>query len=367
MAYNCKIIADSISPTGKRLTTFEVTFPRIVLAEAKTHRVFSGLDGNVETDFNNLGINDDKNLSRNSASSRAIPFIRQLQKVEKDPFIPERFPINNKGMQPTTYYTAENNLQKYRQCEYLWLAARDSAVESAALLAETYEEDGSPGLSVHKQIVNRLLEPFMWHTAIITATEFNNFFSQRCDENAQYEIKRIADLMYEAYHLADNVGAEFISCKQPELEICARKELKEGEWHLPYIYEDDWKIMRELTTFGNSCDPVIFTPINTPIHKEIILNQLKAISVARCARVSYLNQNGKRDLQSDLDLYFRFVEGNHWSPFEHVATPHLGHDLEKFNEGHSYNKKDKNFIGWKQFRSSFKNENVTEFRKETKE
>ena len=61
-----EIIADSLSPQGHRLTTFICVFPRIVLAEFNTHRM----------------------LSRNSASSRAIPFNKMLEMVKTNPFIP---------------------------------------------------------------------------------------------------------------------------------------------------------------------------------------------------------------------------------------------------------------------------------------
>src|SRR5688500_16020340 len=109
--YSAKIICDSISETGKRLTTFEITFPRIVLAEAKTHRVIRGMGGNIEEELwlDGLGINDDENLSRNSASSRAIPFRKQIDRIVENPYIPERFPLDGKGMQPGSYIDKESN------------------------------------------------------------------------------------------------------------------------------------------------------------------------------------------------------------------------------------------------------------------
>jgi hypothetical protein len=59
MTHSTKILADSISPDGVRLTTLEVVMPRIVLAEFNTHRM----------------------LSRNSASSRAIPIEKMIRMV----------------------------------------------------------------------------------------------------------------------------------------------------------------------------------------------------------------------------------------------------------------------------------------------
>src|ERR1044071_5604729 len=130
MSYSCKILLDSISETGKRLTTFEITFPRIVLAEFNTHRMFS----------------------RNSASSRAIPFQKQIDRIREDPFIPEKFPINDKGMQPNKY--VEKGSIEYDGARNQWIVCRNAAIHYAESL---YHKN-----LIHKQIVNRLLEPFMW-------------------------------------------------------------------------------------------------------------------------------------------------------------------------------------------------------------
>src|SRR3954452_24195130 len=77
MGFEAKVLADSVSPAGQRLTTLEATFPRFVLAEFNTHRVFS----------------------RNSASSRAIPVAKQLRRVLDDPYVPIEFGSNKPGMQ----------------------------------------------------------------------------------------------------------------------------------------------------------------------------------------------------------------------------------------------------------------------------
>src|SRR5689334_19347512 len=130
MSYSCKTLLDSVSETGKRLTTFEITFPRIVLAEFNTHRM----------------------LSRNSASSRAIPFSKMLERVENDPFIPEEFPVNTKGMQPQTSIT-EGPLFNYAKSA--WMMARDDAIKSARRFQKSVsgivlnKED----LTIHKQLV----------------------------------------------------------------------------------------------------------------------------------------------------------------------------------------------------------------------
>lgn len=245
MAYSAKILADSLSPSGVRLTTFEVTFPRIVLAEFNTHRVFS----------------------RNSASSRAIPVEKQLKKVNEDPFIPIYWGKNQKGMQ------ADQELSDVEQlvatCE--WIEARDKAVEATEKLL---------ALGVHKQITNRLLEPFMWHTVIVTATEWDNWRGLRCNKDAQPEIRRIADMMM-----------ELLDSNSPE-------RLAEDSWHLPLVND-----RKELVAEGYS------------------VTDLVKICIGRCTRVSYLTHDGKRDPKADIELCERLLKSGHMSPFEHAARP----------------------------------------------
>lgn len=262
--YSAKIVADSLAPSGKRLTTMEVCFPRIILAEFNTHRQFS----------------------RNSASSRAIPVEKMIQRVMDDPFIPERFPVNEKGMQASAFFEgADANSVKGA-----WLFARDKAVECAKNLL---------AFGVHKQIANRLLEPFLWHTVIVTATEWSNFFAQRCHPDAQPEIQAVAYMMQDL--LVKNEPA------------C----LQAGEYHLPLVQSDE----TDLTT-----------------------EQKIKLSVARCARVSYLTHEGKRDHEADYALFDRLCQGMHMSPLEHVA----------YAMGRPYSSG--NFIGWHQFRKDLANE-----------
>lgn len=143
---SAKILADSINPQGDRLTTMEIVFPRIVLAEFNTHRLFS----------------------RNSASSRAIPFNKMVKMVEENPFIPIAWQKDHKGMQGTDYILDEELIN---QCRLNWLGARDKAV--------VFAKDLNNNLEASKQLCNRLLEPFMYHKVIVTATEFSNFFNLR--------------------------------------------------------------------------------------------------------------------------------------------------------------------------------------------
>ncbi len=368
MSYSAKIICDSISETGKRLTTFEITFPRMVLAEFNTHRMFS----------------------RNSASSRAIPFKKQIQRIVDNPFIPERFPIDGSGMQPNSYVDKDHSLD-YNHASEAWMEARDAALDSACNLYSSlviknlfedwdWQNSDKPEPAIHKQIVNRLLEPFMWHTVICTATEFDNFFKLRTNGQAQYEIRRIADLMYEAYHAWDDIESEvMLSLKSPDFknwEAVKPKELKQGEWHLPFISGEDENLIIDYIESGKNKELYDdWYSGNTIDQREAILKCKKEVSVARCARVSYLTHDGKRDIEKDLELFEKLRTSGHWSPFEHVATPHFIDEkfvrittkiLEDYPELGipQTDLRSGNFIGWKQFRKEFQDENCTHFRKE---
>lgn len=269
-----KVIEDSISPDGVRLTTIEGKFRRFVLAEANTHRV----------------------ISKNSASSRAIPFEKQVAKIREDLAYPEVWATEQKGMQggPPLDETYEE------MARLVWEDAADEAIAYAKRLRDLFHVDdeinGGEPVKVHKSIVNRLLEPFMWHTVVFTATAWENFFSQRCHEDAQPEIRVFAEMAQQA------------------MDESKPKRLVEGEWHLPYIDSEDYEAARHLVGLGESMYPI-----------------LAKVSAARCARVSYLTHDGRRDIREDLDLYAKLTDRQkdaikahspiHWSPLEHVATP----------------------------------------------
>lgn len=285
MAYEAKIVLDSVNQAGDRLTTMEVTFPRIVLSEFNTHRMFS----------------------RNSASSRAIPVAKQLARIKDDPFIPVYWGKQQSGMQ------AEHELDEYGReiATEVWLKARDLAVDQATQLAY---------MGLHKQVTNRLLEPFMWHTVIVTATEWSNFFALRANADAQPEIRVIAEMMQDIYR--DSTPSLV------ELE----------QWHMPLIQpeEREWALANQ----------------------DVALR----VSAARCARVSYLTHDGKRDIEKDLELYDRLVSGGHMSPLEHVATPscfeyECGGGVEyeyKWTSGGFQG--NGNFRGWTQLRKTLAGE-----------
>lgn len=254
--YDCKILADSISAAGHRLTSFEVTAPRIVLAEINTHRM----------------------LSRNSASSRAIPVCKAIKMVEEDPFIPASFHKNQKGMQAE--FTLEED--QANMARHYWQGAMDAALDYA---------DGLERLEVHKGLANRILEPFKWHTIICTATDWANFFALRTHENAQAEIRTAALMMQEA------------------MEASTPQSVGDGAWHLPLVTEE------EIHEGYPEYDPQ--DPDNWIEH----WNYWKMVSVGRCARVSYLTHHGVRDPDADVELATKLMTNGHLSPFEHVARP----------------------------------------------
>lgn len=238
-----KIILDSISPAGHRLTTMEVVMHRFILAEFNTHRVFS----------------------RNSASSRAIPVKKRIAAIRESIAMPIEWGLNQPGMQAGP---ALDGLIA-DSAAAIWR----STAEVAIAAAEALEAFG-----IHKQVTNRLLEPFLWHTVIVSSTEWDNFFKQRCSPLAQPEIRIVAEEMRNA------------------LNESIPNRLEVNQWHTPYILPDEYDLP--------------------------LLDRIK-ISSARCARVSYLTHDGQRDHGMDLDLYRRLSEADppHWSPLEHVATP----------------------------------------------
>ena len=192
------VVADSIGDHSPRLTTMLLRYPRCIHAEFMTHRVFS----------------------RNAASSRAIPVKKLIQDVTDDPFVPLFWGANKPGMQageecnaPVIWENPQFSLETERMSrEQAWLEARDDAVQYARMFADA---------GYHKQIVNRLLEPFSHITVVVTATQWSNFFALRLHADAEPHIRRLADRMWEA-----------MAGSTPEV-------LMPGEWHLPFVSKDE--------------------------------------------------------------------------------------------------------------------------------
>ena len=249
MTITAKLIADSIADGCPRLTTLQLRFPRFILPEFLTHRVFS----------------------RNASSSRAIPVKRMIQDVIDDPAMPIHWGANKPGMQAGDELISG---------EDIWLGARDAAVEYASAMCI----DG-----YHKQIVNRILEPFTHANVLVTATDWDNFFALRDHPDAQPEIQALARAMRDAM-----AGSE------PE----DKSRWPTGfQWHTPYVCENDESWTYDMNDGG-------FIPL--------------AVSAARCASVSYKTVDGKpMTVDKALAIYDKLAgsEPKHLSPFEHIARP----------------------------------------------
>lgn len=220
-----KIIKHSKCPRGHELITYELVFPRFLLAELNTHRMFS----------------------KNSASSRAIPFKKMVEMVKTNPFIPIAWQKEHKGMQGSEYLTEI----EAEVAERNWIVARDKAVMMA-----THMNTGG----VTKQLCNRLLEPFMWHKVVLTTglEGLKNFFSLRCPEytsdkgevfKSRKEFVKAKNNKEEGFHYpVSQLGWLQLNKGQAEIHMMELSEimhdayqestpvqLKEGEWHIPMI------------------------------------------------------------------------------------------------------------------------------------
>jgi thymidylate synthase ThyX len=265
-----KVIEDSIAENGVRLTTLQLCYPRFIHAEFMTHRVFS----------------------RNASSSRAIPVAKMIEQVRNDPAMPIHWGRNQAGMQ------ANEELAPLAQegARQLWLQAARDAASVAQVMAD---------VGLHKQVANRILEPYQYMHVIVTATEWENFFELRNHPDAQPEIHALAKVMHFAFAESRAV------------------ELKEGDWHLPYVTR------AERLAFNNDLDLLL------------------KLSAARCARVSYLTHDGQTpSVEKDVALYDRLVGSKplHASPIEHQATPLPEADMWSGN-----------FRGWLQNRKIVEN------------
>lgn len=256
MKITAKIVLQSVSPEGEVITTMQLCYPRFIHSELMTHRVFS----------------------RNAMSSRAIPIQKMIDQVRSSPAAPIHWGSNQPGMQ------AHAEVENKALAASLWMLAAVNAANVAERMME---------MGLHKQVANRILEPFQWMNTIVTSTEWWNWDELRCHKDADPNIQALAEIMREA-RLAENP-----------------RRLRYGEWHLPYVSELE----------------------------NLSLEDAKKASAARCARVSYLTHDGSKPaLDKDLELFERLAGSHprHSSPLEHQATP---------GEGFCGN-----FVGWNQHR-----------------
>ena len=254
----------------ENLWTFELTYPRYIHSEFMTHRVFS----------------------RNASSSRAIPVKRMIEQVRENTVIPPKVFMNQKGM------VGETEADPFTTTAFhvLW----EEAAENACKTAEMMER-----LGIHKQHVNRILEPFQFIKVIVTATDWCNFFVLRLAPDAQPEIRELASAIYDEMNRYRNKDVGVLELDKEHIVVS-----------IPYITDEDIK----------------------EIGKEEY-HLLMKISAARCARVSYNNHDGsKPDIEKDLKLYGHLYDSKHMSPMEHACIRDEDH------------RKNANLTGWKSLR-----------------
>lgn len=289
MTITAKIVADSISSGGIRITTFELEYPRFIHAEFMTHRMFS----------------------RNAASSRAIPVAEAIRLIIANTAMPIHWGKNQPGMSAKEECNSKVTSSWWPipySREGVWSLVRDYTIVAAKAFSEA---------GYHKQIVNRLLEPFSHIKVVCTATEYDNFFWLRRHPDAQPEIQELAEQMWKAR------------------EASTPRTLESGWWHVPYFENGYWS-------------PRHSDEDTAPGENMSTLEDAIAISASCCAQVSYRRLDDS--LEKARDIYKRLVESKpvHASPFEHQATPvaHTDHGVTDYYNHDGITHRDRNGIPW---------------------
>lgn len=296
-----KTILDSISPEGIKLTTLHMRYPRMVHSELMTHRVFS----------------------RNGRSSRAVPVMTLLTEASYIPHFMKNKPgmVASEEMEPSDLLAAQ-------------------AVWHELALYTKKAVEALHGLGVHKQWANRPLEAFGYIDVLISSTDWINFMALRDDEAAQPEVKSVAELI------------------QQLMNESTPKLLQPDRWHMPYIGPDDWSIAEDyLASIGEANKHGVATVPQ-------LVDLLKKISTARCARLSIRPFDGDSTIEKELARYERLVVSRpvHASPAEHIATPDTQSTLHSVS-GIEYKVWDSteehgNFHGWRQYRKMIPNNTI---------
>ena len=330
---NAQIVAHSVNEQGDELISVLATFPRIILAEINTHRM----------------------LSKNTSSSRAIPFNKMVETVKNDPFIPIAWQKEHKGMQGTKYFEKADDVDTMNM---RWLVARDKAVETSKWLNNGLIGD-EENVGVTKQLCNRLLEPFMWTTMIITGPKsgWENFFNLRCPS---YELTTPTETLYfkskieyirfvansvgntEAINLSRMSDLDWLKVNKGQAEIhmmalaeciwdayneSTPKVLKAGEWHIPFLN----KISSDVTLWSKD------TKVQAEmLGKDLTENFIK-VSVAMAARTSYtvVGEEKTLDYEAMIGLHDRLLAWDppHSSPLEHCARAMSNDEYYAFKRG----------------------------------
>jgi len=319
--YGCIILKDSITYSKHRLTTFEITYPRIIHSEMCRHRAFS----------------------RNTASSRAIPFSKTKSVLDNNTFVPIAWQKKHKGMQGYLYFSKEES----DKLTAIWLNAKDNIMSTAEQL---------DALALTKQLVNRLVEPFTWTTEIVTVSSNGlfNFFNLRCPqyESINEDGSKIYSYSKKSYY---RLFPEKMGTMSDEDFMLINKSL--AEIHIQKIAElmfDDFTDSEPtLLAMGEYHIPYSLSELEK---KEYNIKHEDAIkiAIARCARLSYatLGDSPKVDFNADLSLYYQLLKDSHMSPFEHVARVMTASEYVIFSG------KCNNFEGFIQQRFIVENEKI---------
>jgi len=338
MKIGVEIVADSVLGNGDRVTTMIMHYPRFIHAEVMTHRMFS----------------------RNAASSRAIPFTKMVENVRHAPFIPVVWQEDHKGMQGSKYIT---DLTEIGAARTRWMEIAENAADDA----EWMHQEGE----VTKQICNRILEPYLWYTALVTATEWSNFLNLRCpvynmEANGTKVVLRDREEVLEFLRMHypvsyadqlrklgidgpnDDLGWMMLSESgaEPHMQLLAEqvriamrnskpKKLEPHEWHVPFSDKMGWEIVDYLKDRKVPAD-----------HKAITHSYAEdvklLVSAARCARLSYMTFDNEIDIGKDVELAQRLLKNRHMSPFEHVAQAMEPDDYTTYRKYADY----KVYGGW---------------------
>lgn len=299
MKISATLLADSIAPNGVRLTSLEAYYHRYVLPELNTHRDFT----------------------RNGASSRAIPTAKLIETCIREQVEPLEWGLNQSGMQ--AFNVADPILEA--EGREIWGEARADAIRHATRLAEK---------GFAKQIVNRVLEPYLPTKTVLSATNWANFDALRDHKDAQPEIRELARQVIAARNAS------------------TPRVLGAGEWHLPYILDEDRAYVKS-AKIDDIVSEITHLLTNPALWFRTDADMVLAmVSAARCARASYrLADGAPTELEKDLELFSRLVKTQpvHASPTEHQATP-TALPVKSAVTG--------NFRGFAQFRKGIINETV---------
>lgn len=320
-----KVLKRSVGRDAPPITSFQLRYPLIIHAESKTHRLLSENEVEPETP----GLMNDRNLSRNARSSRAVPTTRLIEEVKTNPYVPRYWGANQKGMQAGAECdelvdTLDFGGFELMSNERAWLVARDNAVGAAQAFADA---------GYHKQIANRLLAPFLHIDTVVTATEWDNFFLLRDHDAAEPHIRDLARAMKVAIAEWDDEHGG------PTL-------IEPGDWHTPYAHDAE--------TYGAIVD--YLADMGMPHRQKEIIGIRREVSVTRCAQVSYTPfHEAKLTIEQEVARHDALVAAQpmHASPCEHQARPDriIGRDADgdpiwEFPKLHG------NLTGWIQYRKT---------------